>query len=83
MDKDRIIYELHKVDESTGRHLPILVGIGDDDLRPSRVDRETVEKVVTVGRKHGARPIKTFDDGRVQVGHYLYVPVGYSDEKDN
>lgn len=83
MDKDKIIYELHKVEETTGRHLPILVGIGDEDMRPSRVDRETVEKVLAIGRKGGARPIQTFDDGRVQVGHYMYVPVGYVESSES
>ena len=67
-------YELHKVDEATGNHAPILVGV-TGDMRPSTLGREAVESLLELGKMHGARPVGVLEDGSVQIGHYLYVPV--------
>lgn len=68
-------YELHKVvNEETGEHQPIRIGYGTP-VPVAIVSEESVEDVFTKGELAGARPLVRHEDGRIQVGHYVYVPV--------
>lgn len=67
------MYEVHKVDPSTGAHLPILIGI-EGAMEPAKMDEAAVQQAVRIATDAGAKPIKTFSDGRIQTGHYMFVP---------
>jgi hypothetical protein len=69
------LYEVHKVvNEETGEHQPIRIGIGSPPP-PAIVSEASVRDVLSKGASMGARPVIEYEDGRVQVGYYVYVPV--------
>jgi hypothetical protein len=67
------IYQVHKVDPSTGQHAPILIGPAGD-MQPARMPESAVEESYRTGEEHGARPLERFEDGRIQCGHFMFVP---------
>jgi hypothetical protein len=70
------VYEVHKVvDETTHEHKPMLISVNaGKTYEAMTLTDEQVENLYVVGIREGARPLVRHDDGRIQVGHYVFVP---------
>jgi hypothetical protein len=70
------IYQLHKVaDEETNAHEPMLIDRGDGNgFVPATMSQEAAEDCYLVARQSGAYPLQRFPDGRIQTGHFVFVP---------
>lgn len=69
------LYELHKVvNEATGEHQPLRIGVGNPPP-VAMATQKSVDEVWAMAQGSDARPVVKHPDGRVQVGHYVYVPV--------
>jgi hypothetical protein len=70
------VYEIHKVvNEATHQHEPMLISRdAGETYEPMTLSGKQVDELFRIAIAKEARPCVRYDDGRVQTGHYVFVP---------